>query len=358
MRTSDIESSQKDRLSARIEEMFPLFSALLVFATWQSIFGGAAALGFGLELQTIGADVGRVLNSPYLNSMLEKNTIQAEALWFKDNFYRPRGLQMYPNTLAGILCATMPLKFYFVKTKWRNQKLVSVAMLAVIFLDINTIVACLSRSAWVAFGITIGVNYFLASNHLSFKSLAYLIFIIVCASLFLLFFGETVGLRIFEKAHSNEARILNYSLVFEYVFSDIVYLLFGAATQIDHDLLDIPLGSHSTYIGILFKHGIIGFVLYITFLAMVFRRLLGLFRLSVILRQEERDLVKALGFGVIFFLIQGSLIEIDVDAAYYLSVITFFSILVFLTDRLGSLPIKRAENVSRVDATIPTGNAY
>ena len=84
-----------------------LYKALLIFSLQCTVFAFLASSGYSVSLKTFAAYILPDLGSDYIRGMLNKNTIQAEALWFSEGFYRPRGLMMYPNTMAGVNSASM-----------------------------------------------------------------------------------------------------------------------------------------------------------------------------------------------------------------------------------------------------------
>jgi len=129
-----------------------LYFALLIFSIQCSIVAFIASNGFSLSFKSVAGHFIPDMGSKYISGMLNKNTIQAEASWFSKGFYRPRGLMMYPNTMAGILASTMAIKAYFVYKFWRDQfKLLAILCLALIYMDIFSIYSSLSRSTWIGF---------------------------------------------------------------------------------------------------------------------------------------------------------------------------------------------------------------
>ena len=121
---------------------------------------------------------------------------------------------------------------------------------------------------------------------------------------------------------------MNYSLIWQETTSSADKLLFGHGTQIDHWQLGIPLGSHSTYLGVFFKFGILGSICLALFLFFLYRR-------SVLLTKNVNRLNGFSGnykrpyflcFALLIPVVQMIFIEVDVDLSYAL----YFSALVFL----------------------------
>ena len=140
--------------------------------------------------------------------------------------------------------------------------------------------------------------------------------------------NEGIESRLVDKTHSNEGRGTNYTLIWEYTTSSIDKILFGHGTQIDHWAIDIPLGSHSTYLGVFFKFGFIGSFMFLLFLFFLYRRALTLTKNTSLLNKQGVSYIRPyfLCFALIAPIVQMTFIEVDVDLGYAM----YFSAIVFL----------------------------
>ncbi len=88
--------------------------------------------------------------------------------------------------------------------------------------------------------------------------------------------------------------------------------LFGHGTQVDVENIRIPLGSHNWFLAVLFKHGLVGFIPFILFMASVFwRGFTSMFATGA--AGNERALLVSLLIGYPFFLVLCLTIEPTVD---------------------------------------------
>jgi len=160
------------------------------------------------------------------------------------------------------------------------------------------------------------------------KLLPVLLGVFVIGFVFLTGLSDGIEARLFEKTHSNEGRGLNYTLIWQETTSTVGKLLFGHGTQIDHWQLNIPLGSHSTYLGVFFKYGVIGSLFLGLFLFFLYRRSVWLTKNVNKLNGYESRYIRPyfLCFALIIPVVQMVFIEVDVDLSYAL----YFSALVFL----------------------------
>jgi len=306
-----------------------LYFALLIFSLQCTVVAFLASSGFAIAFKSVAGYVIPDLGSNYIKGMLNKNSIQAEALWFSKGFYRPRGLMLYPNTMAGILASTMAIKAYFVYKFWRDHfKIFALLCFASIFLDIFSIYSSLSRSTWLGFAVAIIIFPFAFKTSAPAKLVPMLVGVVVLAVLFLTGISDGMESRLVDKTHSNEGRGLNYLLIWQETTSSIDKILFGHGTQIDHWMLGIPLGSHSTYLGVFFKFGTIGAVFFLLFLITLYKRSLALTKSVRLLNQSGANYIRPyfLCFALIIPIVQMTFIEVDVDLSYAM----YFSALVFL----------------------------
>lgn len=306
-----------------------LYFALLIFSLQCTVVAFLASIGTSITFKSVTGFILPDLGSKYISGMLNKASIQAEALWFSKGFYRPRGLMMYPNTMAGVLASTMAFKAYFVYKFWRDKLIVfAILCLLAIFMDIFSIYASLSRSTWIGLAIALVVFPFAYKTNYLAKFVPVLVGVVVIVFLFSTGLSDGIESRLVDKTHSNEGRGLNYTLIWEETTSSADKLFFGHGTQIDHWQLDIPLGSHSTYLGVFFKYGVLGSLFFLLFLFFLYRRSVSLTGGVKSLNEYGDSFIRPyfLCFALIIPVVQMMFIEVDVDLSYAL----YFSALVYL----------------------------
>jgi len=322
-----------------------LYFALLIFSVQCSVVAFLASSGFSISFKSVAGYFIPDLGSKYISGMLNKDSIQAEALWFSQGFYRPRGLMMYPNTMAGILASTMAIKAYFVYKFWRDEfKVFSILCIILIYMDIFSIYSSLSRSTWIGLAVALVAFPFAFKTNLMAKLIPVLLGVVVIGLVFLTGLSDGIESRLVDKTHSNEGRGLNYSLIWQETTSSADKLLFGHGTQIDHWMLDIPLGSHSTYLGIFFKFGVIGSVFFLLFLFFLYRRASHLTASVNTLNASGGNYIRPyfLCFALITPIVQMMFIEVDVDLSYAL----YFSAVVFLIGQESWIVSERLDDLS------------
>jgi len=306
-----------------------MYFALLLFSIQCSVIAFLASNGTSVAFKSVAGYILPDMGSKYISGMLNKDSIQAEASWFSKGFYRPRGLMLYPNTMAGILASTMVLKAYFIYKFWRDKfKFFALICLVTIYMDLFSIYSSLSRSTWAGLAIALAVFPFAFKTNFVAKIIPLFLGVFVIALVFLTGFNEGIESRLVDKTHSNEGRGLNYQLIWQYTTSSVDKLLFGHGTQIDHWQLGIPLGSHSTYLGVFFKFGVFGSIFFLLFLFFLYRRSVALTRNVKVLNRAEGGYIRPyfLCCALIIPVMQMTFIEVDVDFSYAM----YFSALVFL----------------------------
>jgi len=182
-----------------------LYLALLLFSLQCSLFSFLASSGFNVALKTPGAVVIPDLGSKYIFGMLNKSTIQSEASWFSDGFVRPRGLMLYANTMAGVLCASMAIKAFFGIKFWSEQKpFFALICLVAILMDVFSVYSALSRSTWLGFAFALLVFPFIFKTSVRAKFFPALVAVLAVVVIFAAGLDEGIMARITEKGHSNE----------------------------------------------------------------------------------------------------------------------------------------------------------
>jgi O-antigen ligase len=163
--------------------------------------------------------------------------------------------------------------------------------------------------------------------------------------------------RVMAKTHSNAERELDYALTWAHITSTPWLFLFGQGTQIDVPQLRIPLGSHSTFLGLWFKQGLLGLFL---FYAMGSRAVLAS-RLALFETRDPDDrwFARMVMTSTVFTLCQGAFVEIDVDASYcalwWVIVGLSLAHLAMLREEREDLPVAADPVAAAVRGRLPVG---
>ena len=310
-----------------------LFFAIFIFSCQLTLFGLLGAVAINIEFISLAGYIIPDLGSEYVKTWFNKSFIQSEALWFEEGFFRSKGLMLYPNFLGGLLIATYPLKVFFMFNLFRKNKIIAFFILSILILDLFIIVNTLSRSSWAggAISLVILVFFLNLSNNFRFG----LILVVGCIALIFAAtdIQEIVTSRVFDRTHSNFSRFLNYSLIIDSLLSSPDKFLFGHGTQTDHPLLTIPLGSHSTFLGILYKFGILGFTAFTLFSVRVFLKILEVSK-KIKNHSQMTFSFAVVAYALIFFFLQMVFVEVDVDVTYTIIWALFIGILILIDQSL------------------------
>lgn len=253
------------------------------------------------------------LPSGLIGAIMDKSWIQHEADYFMKGWPRPRGLFVYGNHFSCMTAIGMAIKIGLYR--WAPGRAKPFIVGAVI-VEAVVLIFSLSRGVWLAgFGAIVvvwGVRNISVSGWGRRVALAVMVLALAVS------FGVTdiaMG-RFFEKGHSNEGRMDNYEQVVEEVTNDFRHFALGYGTQRTVANLAVPLGSHSTYLGILFRHGALGLGLFCGFLGVVWLRLVRMVR-KCESGTRALDLGKTLLAGLSITMLQAIVTELDlVDMAF------------------------------------------
>jgi hypothetical protein len=295
-----------------IESVKKTFTTFLLLSMIVSLSGVLAILGADFSFQSLlGYLVPGELKVGYLTNIFEKTFTKSEASWFASGFVRPKGLMMYPNLLAGLILMSWPFKALYLihaSNRWKRW------LLMFLVVDVVVVLHTLSRSAWVG-GAVAFLLLLIAGRIPTGKTVQWVVGLFLVSLLMIPFgVGDIVTKRFVEKGHSNESRTLNYSLVLEESVKSPRAFAFGHGTQTDIMELTQPLGSHSTYFGILYKYGFCGLGLFVLFVMKVFKSSLHVIHSSQI--KLWRHFGRALFCSLTVLFVQAMFVEIDVDVIY------------------------------------------
>jgi hypothetical protein len=247
----------------------------------------------------------------YLHDIFFRSFVQADAIWFAKDFIRPKGLLLYANLLAGVVLVGSGIKVYLLASR-KNPAFVTLLIAALLLLDGAVVVATLSRSAWIGLATAFFSVLFFARLGTGAKMAMLAAFLVVNMLALALGVGDLIEKRFVDKANSNEERMTNYRLIGEAVMKDPVHFMFGYGSQRDNWQIGIPVGSHSTPLGMMYKFGFIGVSFFTTAMLLTFIRL----RKAIQMDRNHPFLGAVLLSSLVQIAVQALFIEIDVDVVY------------------------------------------
>lgn len=184
-------------------------------------------------------------------------------------YFSPRynGLFNDPNQMAFWVLSSCSIYLFLSDNKFKN--------ILVYVLSLILIVLTMSRSATLGFLIlTLGL-IFQHKSRLDFKIIFSLISLVVAIALFsiLLKFGllDNLLVRFSEGVQQNDDQVSSRG--FDILINFPEYLLFGAGQGAYYLYSSTGNEIHSTWFGILFYYGIVGFFLFVFFLFNIFKKL-------------------------------------------------------------------------------------
>lgn len=295
-----------------LDEVLDTIKVVVALGMILMLSGFAAAKGFDLTFKApLGAIIPAGVNSDYIAVMVNKSLTSREATWFAAGHFRPKGLMLFTNLLAGVLLLMWPLKALLLT---RSSTTVALLLLATLLVDAFVLIQTLSRSAWVAGTLALITAVILWRKTVIGKIGALFVGVVLALGFVVSGQLDTVMNR-FDKAHSDKDRGENYALIMESVMSDPRHLIIGYGTQRDVIGMNIPLGSHSTYLGVLYKYGLLGLTAFSALIIVIFLQLFAAIRSAK--GQHERAIVVAILGAIMVPTLQGLFIELDVDVQYF-----------------------------------------
>lgn len=185
------------------------------------------------------------------------------------NYFRINSFWLYATTYATTIVAVLPLVIWAVQHEQRLYKWLHV--IAILFLVVNLIFTT-GRSAIL--GFTLGLLFFLLRNvkKSSFAkaiALILLLFLLIAGSIGILALQDTPDYRSLESSNNKIVSLLLMARG-EGSFIDRVKIyqstiagfwqrpILGWGTERDIPGLPYPAGSHSYYLGVLYRYGLVG----------------------------------------------------------------------------------------------------
>lgn len=241
-------------------------------------------------------------------------------------FVRPRGLMLFPNQLAQICLISIGSSFYLFTFKdskiFKSNNFILITM---ILISTIVLLSTLSRGSWLAFTFAISLIMFFEIFDKKKVSIVYIISILFLISILYLFSAFDLVFSRFDNAHSDVGRMTNYTNSIKMVLSSPYRLFLGFGSQIDFSTAEanVKLGSHSAYIGILFKYGIFAFLSYCSLQFFLFYKTIKAF-----LKQRlDKNTFYFFLFNLTVFSITPIFYEVDVDMINILFVFTLYGLI-------------------------------
>ncbi len=296
-------------------------------------------------------------DSEFLKTAFTKNIANPSAKIFGYNYTRLQGLFIYSNSYAQALIVVIPLVFYlFCSVNLKIKGRIKYLLRAAIFFGLSLIAANLlfttSRSALL--GILAGSLWWLlfwekwhlrSGRHMAIFIAAISVIAAILIPVFAVYFDDILSAR----SGSLDSRITIYEKTIE-SWLERPFFGWGATREI----IDVfpeagtrkgiaPLGSHSTYLGLLYRQGIVGLLVFLWFIAGIFHSIgKGYRRLKV---YEDSRLFKLIGFaswGLIANLVQGIFNMLDlVSPSFHITGIN----IAFIIIGLGLIPYSTEKKI-------------
>ena len=241
-------------------------------------------------------------------------------------FVRPRGLMLFPNQLAQVCIISIISSFYLIALRNENKVSVSIyKLITAIVISLVVLLSTLSRGSWIAFTLALATILFFEVFYKRKLSILFIIsFALILCALYLFSAFDLVFSR-FDNAHSDVGRLTNYSNSIKMIFSSPYRFLIGFGSQIDFSTAqaNVKLGSHSAYIGILFKYGIFAFLSFCSLqIFMLYKTYL-----SFLKKKIDKKTFYFFISNLIVFSTTPIFYEVDVDMINILFVFTLYGLI-------------------------------
>lgn len=264
------------------------------------------------------------LGQQILFRLTELRTVRVESLGAGIGGTRIYSIFVHPNHLASVLAMLLPLVWYHSRGIAALRFRVFDGMTLV--LAVLALVGTLSRGAWVALGCGLAYWWLLGGRPRSSFLRRSLGFLIILGGVFLLnlLVGQLTGVHyLSSRLYSGQGSIVGRKLLYskslwEWLHSPLI----GYGTQRDFLGPEVPpLGSHSTLLGVLYRHGILGFVGLVWFVANLWR---GVYQKS---REKQGNLsllCVSLSTSLVIFLAHSVVHDWELDPLLFYTIWSVF----------------------------------
>ena len=232
--------------------------------------------------------------------------------WFMGigTYFRVSSFFLYSTMFSSTLAITLPVVLFLVNINKGLTRMFYTVSFSVIFL---ALILTTGRVAIMAFFVGYIIFRFILIKSFAIKSSILLVIFIISSS-FLIWLEQTgflyqiIDLLLYSRGEgSANARSKIYSQTFD---SFLERPIFGWGTERDAKGLAYPLGSHSYYLGTLYKQGIAGLTLFITILVLIWNKL----KVKVYLDNNYTQFLKYGKFLMLIYFINSFTDVLDLDA--------------------------------------------
>ena len=293
------------------EEVFETALCLGRVSLISSVFACVGILGYDVSFRAPASFMLPVdLPSGLTNAIFDKSWIQHEASYFRSGWPRPRGLNVYGNHFASMALMGLALTLGML----RSARVRICRVGAAVVVQAVVLVYSLSRGAWLG-GLAAYLVLLILRPGLKVRAALLAWAGLVTIAFYWIGASEVLESRLFLKTHSNEGRVELYSKTVQRLLESPISVVLGRGTQETIPGLTVPLGSHSMYLGVLFRHGVVGLGLFLLAMLGLVTRLIACMRFR---NNQARDSLSAtILFCILAFLIQGLVTELDVVDVFY-----------------------------------------
>ncbi len=307
------------------KDLTDVFWALTIF-TFITVFIGALVIANILDFEFYAPLYhilpGKIKNLKFARALFLKKPAKILHAPLIDVF-RLKVFFAFANPLAGLIDLTIPIQFILWGTT--KRRLLKCFLLATLILSIISLSYTLSRGGIIA--LLVGLGYLgVRKKGFWLKKMFFtiLVFLVVLLLNYTLPSVEMFQQRVEKGFARKDPREVIYNATFK---SFMELPLLGHGTQLDipgrPDLP--PMASHGTFVGILYKQGILGFM---AFAAIIFNLFLMLERL---IRQKTDPFLRKVGeflsMALVALLVQALVIDIDIDSIFLQLVWLFWGLI-------------------------------
>lgn len=246
------------------DELKSILDAAIISLALIGVFGLIAATGIYAPtvVTPIAALLPEIVSGTDLGSRLTTRELGANS-WFSyfGRYYRLRGTFLYATMYAASLAMTIPLAFLCLNFSRKRYRLLY--LLAIVILTLNLILTT-GRMAWAV--LLSGSIVFLLSNRnfsLPLRSsfaLVGMILVVLTLGLNGAEVGENVNQLLNARGSSTSDRLKIYRTTVQEMWQQP---FIGFGTERDLPNLPYPAGSHSYFLGTLYRHGFPAFLLFV-----------------------------------------------------------------------------------------------